>query len=136
MRTGACPCGAIEYTIMGPVRDIIVCHCRACRTATGRPWAASAARREDLTINGQAHLTWEHAAESEHDAIRGRCRQCGTVIFWDAPTRDTVSFAVSTLADASDLRPAARIWMGSDAEPGAATYPSGLPAAIVVPWHD
>ena len=134
MRTGACTCGAIGYTITGPVRDIIVCHCAACQQATGGPWAASATRRGDLVIRGEAGLDWEHASVSEHDAARGRCRECGTVVFWDAPARETVSFAVSTLADATDLRLAAQIWMEADAGQDA-TYPAGLPATVVVPWR-
>ena len=135
MRTGACRCGAVGYAIHGPVRDIIVCHCDACQEATGGPWAASATRRDDLVVSGEAALDWEHAAVSEHDAGRGTCRQCGTVVFWDAPGRETVSFAVSTLVDAEDLRVAARIWVGAGAEQDAA-YPAGLPATVSIPWRD
>ncbi len=135
MRTGACPCGAVEYTIHGPVRDIIVCHCGACREATGGPWVASAARRDDLVVAEEAALAWEHASVSEHGASRGRCRRCATVVFWDAPGRETVSLAASTLAEAADLEIAARIWLGADAG-AAATYPAGLPATVRVPWRE
>ena len=90
---GACPCGAVRFTIDGPVRDVIVCHCDACREATGGPWPASAADRRDLAVEDEARSIWERAAVSEHGASRGRCRACGTVVFWDAPGRDTVSFA-------------------------------------------
>ena len=135
MRTGACPCGAVGYAIHGPVRDIVVCHCGACREATGGPWAASAARRDDLVVSGEAALEWAHATESEHDAVRGTCRQCGTVVFWDAPGRETVSFAVSTLADGADLSVAARIWVGAEAQQDMA-HPAGLPATVTIPWRD
>jgi hypothetical protein len=117
------------------VRDIIVCHCCVCREATGGPWAASAARRDDIVVGGDAPLAWERAAVSEHGAARGRCRQCRTVVFWDAPARETVSFAVSTLADATGLHVAARIWMGTEGGTDAG-YPAGLPAAVTVPWRD
>ncbi len=136
MRVGSCPCGAVGYSIRGRVRDIIVCHCSVCQKATGGPWAASAARRDELVISGESVLDWEHASVSQHGAARGRCRQCGTIVFWDAPERETVSFAVSTLKNATDLRLAARIWMGADAEPDAAAYPAGLPATVTVPWRD
>ncbi len=134
MREGTCPCGAVTYAVRGPVRDIVVCCCDACRRATGGPWAASAAHRQDLAVAGDAFLTWETASASEHDAARGRCRRCGTVVFWDAPGRETVSFAASTLADRRDLRIAAHIWCGTGNEEHA-VYPAGLPHAVAVRWR-
>jgi hypothetical protein len=126
----------VRYSIDGPARDILVCHCGACVAATGGPWAASAVARDDLTVLDEAALTWELAAVSEHDARRGSCRMCGTVIFWDAPGRPTMSFAAGTLFDASDLEIAGEIWLGEAAAGGATTsYPEGLPASVVVPWR-
>lgn len=136
MREGACPCGAVRYSIDGPVRDILLCHCGACVAATGGPWGASAAARDDLTVVDESALTWERPAVSEHDALRGSCRTCGTVVFWDAPRRPTVSFAAATLADASDLDVAAEIWVGAAAAHDATpSFPAGLPASVAVPWR-
>lgn len=136
MREGSCPCGAVRFSIDGPVRDVLICHCDACVGATGGPWAASAAAREDLTVVDDAALMWERAAISEVDASRGSCRSCGAVIFWDAPGRATVSFPVDALADASGLEVAGRIWMGDEiASEAAAAYREGLPASVVVPWR-
>lgn len=91
-------------------------------------------------IVDEAALTWEHAPVSEHEASRGRCRACGTVVFWDAPGRGTVSLDVTTLADASGLEVAALIWVGDGAEarvPGSdvPVFGEGLPASVVVPWR-
>lgn len=139
MRHGACTCGAVRYTIDGPVRDVIVCHCNACRTATGAPWAASAARRPHLRVEDAAALAWDATAPSEHDASRGRCRTCGMVVFWDAPDRDTVSFAVATLTDGDDLAVAGHIWASVDPasppESDATAYGGGWPSTLDVPWH-
>ncbi len=96
-RIGSCPCGAVRYTITGPVRDVIVCHCDACRAAAGGPWRASAARREDFVLAAPGALVWTKAEVSEHDASRGACRECEAYVIWDAPARDTVSFAADTL---------------------------------------
>ena len=52
-REGACPCGAVRFSIDGPVRDVLVCHCDACREATGGPWAASAAHGERSRRRGR-----------------------------------------------------------------------------------
>jgi hypothetical protein len=126
----------VRYRIDGPVRDIVVCHCGACVEATGGPWSASAVARDDLTVAGETAVRWERAPVSEHDARRGSCRTCGTVLFWDAPGRATVSFAADTLADGSELQIAAKIWLGENADPEVPTaYPRGLPATVVVPWR-
>ena len=138
---GSCPCGAVRFTIDGPVRDVIVCHCSACVEATGSPWPASAAYRRDLSVGGQAPLSWELAAVSEHGASRGRCRSCGTVVFWDAPDRDTVSFAAALLEGGGQLRVAAHIWVPEGERAGLTTAgvpvePQGLPESVIVRWHD
>jgi hypothetical protein len=136
VREGACTCGAVRYSIDGPVRDVVICHCNACSEATGGPWAATAVARKDLVVAQGAPLSWEHPDVSEHDASRGRCSTCRTVVFWDAPGRETVSLAVSTLSDPSGLEIAARIWVGEGTAGGApASYPRGLPGSVVVPWR-
>ena len=136
MREGSCPCGAVRYSIDGPVRDILVCHCRACVAATGGPWAASAVARDDLTVVDGAALAWERATASEQGARRGSCGACGTVVFWDAPERPTLSFAAGTLVDAFDLEVAGEIWVGEAAARNATgSYSTGLPASVAVPWR-
>src|SRR6476620_1972394 len=107
---GSCPCGAVRFAIFGPVRDLIVCHCAACQEATGGPWPAAAAYRHDLAVRDEAAVIWALASVSEHDASRGRCRSCGTVVFWDAPCRETVSLAAALL-DGAQPEVAAHIWV-------------------------
>ena len=139
-REAGCPCRAVRFVVEGPLRDVIVCHCESCREATGGPWAASAAHRSDLTVVDESAVVWERAADSELGATRGRCRACGTTVFWDAPERETVSFAVSALADASDLDVLGHIWVGdrerASLPPTGAppVYRRGLPAAAAVSW--
>ncbi len=138
---GSCPCGAVRFTISGPVRDVIVCHCAACREATGGPWPASAAYRRDLAIGDEAALSWELAPASEHGASRGRCRSCDTVVFWDAPGRDTVSFAAALLEGSAQLEVAAHIWASPAdrsalAPEGMHVESQGLPASVAVRWRD
>ena len=47
---GGCLCGEVRYRIVGPVRDVIVCHCSVCRRAHGGPAPHAACRREQLEI--------------------------------------------------------------------------------------
>jgi len=140
-RTATCPCGSVRFSIAGPVRDVIVCHCAACREATGGPWPAAAAYRADLVVEDEAALAWERAAVSEHGASRGRCRSCGTVVFWDAPGRETVSFAAAALASGPALEVIAHIWVPDEEQAklrvtGLPVEPLGLPESVGVPWRD
>ena len=127
-RYGSCPCGAVRFSIDGPVRDVIVCHCGACREANGgEPWEASAAYRRDLVVDAST-LCWERAAVSEHDARRGFCRRGSAYVLWDAPARETVSFSAAALGeDGRDLEVAAHIWLGDG---------QGLPESVRANWHD
>ena len=141
MRAGACPCGAVRYSIEGRVRDVVVCHCDACVKATGGPWAASAAYRRDLVIEGEAAIAWERAHISESEASRGRCSTCEAVVFWDAPGRETVSFAAGTLADGPAPEVAAFIWVPPEQREGLRgtglpVEAAGLPDSISVRWRD
>lgn len=126
MRHGSCPCGAVEFRIDGPVRDVIVCHCDACQELNGGPWAASAAHRTDLTVDDPTQIAWTKAAVSEHDASRATCGSCRAYVLWDAPRRETVSFGAELLDDASDLVVAKHIWV-----PHGESVPEPLP----VQWH-
>ena len=139
-REGSCSCGAVRYAIDGPVRDVVVCHCDACCKATGGPWSASAARRQDLTVEDPGALIWERADVSEHGASRGSCRTCRSSLFWDAPGRETISFGVTTLSDASGLEVAGHIWLTAPGSRGVLlggtpTYTEGLPPAAAIPWR-
>ena len=42
---GGCLCGAVRYTIRGPIRPTAVaCHCMNCRKFTGGLWVGTCAR--------------------------------------------------------------------------------------------
>jgi hypothetical protein len=138
-RTGACRCGVVRFAIDGPVRDVIVCHCNACREVNGAPWRASAALRVDLTVEDASALVWERAAVSAHGARRATCRRCGSYVFWDAPGRETVSFGADLLADGDDPAVAAHIWVPEtdrDAlvAAGLRVEAEGLPPGVSVGW--
>ena len=98
-------------------------------------------RREDLAVVDDAALVWERAAVSEHGReprlvshLSGR---------WSSGmrrARETVSFAVETLADASGLEVAGHIWVGGeDAESRPAMprrYPRACRRRSIVPWRE
>jgi hypothetical protein len=95
--TGRCLCGAVRFEVRGTPRDVVVCHCGECRRWAGHVWAASAAPREDVDIHADGALRWIDSPESETHARRGFCAECGSSLFWEAPGRDTISFAAGAL---------------------------------------
>lgn len=80
MAEGACLCGQVCYSVDGPLRPVIACHCRQCRKTSGHYVAATSARRCDVTVEGV--VTWYHSSDV---ARRGFCGICGSSLFWDGP---------------------------------------------------
>jgi len=77
--TGGCLCGAVRYSIDGPLRDVVYCHCGQCRKTSGHFVAATACDTERLKILEDAGLAWY---ESSAIATRGFCSRCGSSLFW------------------------------------------------------
>ena len=94
----------MRYEVRGPLRDVLVCHCVECRRWSGHVFAATAARRDDLVLLEAGGLRWIASPRSESRARRGFCGECGSSLFWDAPSRDTVSIAAGTLDQPTGLR--------------------------------
>ena len=131
-RTGGCLCGAVRYTVDGELREILVCHCHECRRWSGRAWAATAARRAQLTIDGEEQIRWFPSPESDHAADRGSCSRCGATMFWSVPGWRQISIAAGTLDDSSALSVAAHIWTDQAAAwewvpTDVPSYPRGYP---------
>ena len=73
--TGGCQCGAVRYSIEGPLKGAHFCHCRMCQRAVGNVFAALVAAPKDA-------VTWTRGAPtifaSSDKATRGFCATCGT----------------------------------------------------------
>jgi hypothetical protein len=108
-RTGGCLCGAVRYTVNGPLRAVVLCHCTQCRRNTGHFMAATAARHRDFRMDSAAELRWY---ESSGEARRGFCGRCGSTLFWQAGGRDYVSIAAGTLDGDTGLKSACHIYVG------------------------
>src|SRR4051812_48315985 len=92
--SGRCLCGAVQFEVRGPLRDVLLCHCAECRRWSGHVFAATSASKDDLVLVESDALRWIASPESESDARRGFCAGCGSSLFWEAPGRDTISIAV------------------------------------------
>ena len=109
--TGRCQCGAISYSVTGPLREVLACHCSQCRRATGSYFMATNAAAGDLAIADQGGaLTWFRDPTGDW-AERGFCARCGSNLFWRANGSGTVSITAGTLDQPSGVQVAAHIFV-------------------------
>ena len=100
MKTGSCLCGAVQYEVHGPLRNVIACHCEQCRKQTGTYMSATAAKDEDLKVTDARGLKWYRSSKT---ARRGFCGECGSVLFWKGDGRDYTAIAAGSLNGATGL---------------------------------
>ena len=74
MTHGQCLCGAVRFTVNGPVRDIFVCHCSICRRLHGGPANYSACEMDELHMDSADELRHFDVA----DATYSFCGVCGS----------------------------------------------------------
>ena len=80
--TGRCACGAVQFTLSGPLRPVINCHCYRCRRWTGHFMAATNTAVDDLSFNqGSDSVRW-WTPDEEPAVAYGFCAGCGGSLFW------------------------------------------------------
>lgn len=95
MKTGSCLCGGVTFSLRGPLRPSVACHCTQCRKTSGHYWSATQVGADQFTLTADATLTW---FASSDDAKRGFCDTCGSSLFWMHKGDDgAVSIASGTL---------------------------------------
>lgn len=91
---GGCLCGGVRYTVSGPLRSIIACHCEQCRRTSGHFAAMTSAPSANIAINSAQPLRWFRSSET---AERGFCATCGSNLFWRPVGSDRMSITAGTL---------------------------------------
>jgi hypothetical protein len=113
MASGRCICGAVAFEVRGTLRDVHLCHCTECRRWAGHVWAATEAAWADLDFTEERGLRWIASPDSEYDARRGFCTECGSSLFWRVPGGDRVSLAAGCLDGGTGLETTEQIWTAS-----------------------
>jgi hypothetical protein len=98
--TGGCLCGAIRYTVRGPLRGVIICHCGQCRRWHGHLGAYTSAARAHVMLEGSEALVW--FASSEHGR-RSFCVSCGSSLFCEDIGEERLAIAAGSLDQPSGL---------------------------------
>ena len=103
---GRCLCGSVRYRAQGPLRPVVACHCRQCRRTSGHHAAATAVGRDRLEVAGE--VTWHISSPGVR---RGFCRICGSNLFWDRESLDSISIFAGTLDSPDGLKLSAHIFV-------------------------
>ena len=102
--TGRCLCGAVAYEVRGTLRDIILCHCEECRRWGGYLGAFTTTPAESLVLVGEGSLRWVESPQSDRNARRGFCAECGSSLFWAPGDGERIHIAVGSLDRPTGLR--------------------------------
>ncbi|WP_337658762.1 GFA family protein [Sphingorhabdus sp. Alg231-15] len=88
---GSCLCGAVRVSVTGKLARPDACHCSQCRKQTGHYLASTDVLESAVTVTGEENVRWYRSSEK---ARRGFCATCGSTLFWDARTQDTIAVAM------------------------------------------
>ena len=102
-RSGGCQCGAVRFTVDGPLGRASVCHCRMCQKALGAPFAAFVSAPKSRWTRGAPSYF-----QSSQTVRRGFCNQCGTPLTWEVPGV-WMSFAIATFDEPGEITPVLQI---------------------------
>ena len=91
MHTGSCLCGAVSFEVAGELAAPEACHCTRCRKLSGHVWSSTDVPRDQLVLSGEEHVRWYATSDVVR---RGFCDTCGSQLFWDARTKDTIAVAM------------------------------------------
>lgn len=107
IHTGSCLCGEVKFSVDGPLREVVFCHCGQCRRQTGLYYASTNAAEKDLTIEGAENVTWY---QSSDEGRRGFCKHCGSALFWKYQGQAEISIQAGSLDMPTELTPGYHIF--------------------------
>ena len=99
--TGSCLCGAVRFSILGALEDVVYCHCLMCQRALTHFGAFTRCAPEALHTSNSRKLKWYR---SSPEARRGFCRDCGSQLFWEPPHGRYISISAGSLDQPTGLR--------------------------------
>lgn len=113
---GSCLCGGIQYEVRGSLGDIIQCHCRRCRKATGTAFAINSpiAKADFRLLQGQQLLK---SFTTTTGVSRNFCSECGSPIYSvKADLPDVYRLRIGSLDTPIEQKPTCHFYVGSKAE--------------------
>ncbi|WP_092583183.1 GFA family protein [Rhizobium mongolense] len=100
--SGGCQCGAVRYRAAGELGYPHICHCRMCQKAAGNYFLPlGAVMRTDFALT-RGTPKWFRSSDLVR---RGFCGDCGTPLFYDIPSAESVNITLGSLDDPDAVRP-------------------------------
>lgn len=132
--TGGCQCGAVRFSVAGPLGRASICHCRMCQKAFSAPYAA--------LVSAVGGLAWTrgHPAyfQSSNKARRGFCSACGTPLTFE-PEGGAIELAIVAFDDPAPIAPVIQHarWSELPWDAGTGALPVRAPEdeAQAEPWY-
>ncbi len=84
-QTGGGLCGKVRFSVTGPLREVVFCHCAQCRRQSGHPFAATSVDGGRFLLEGAGNSTGFAASDF---ARRGLCATCGMILFCKPEAED------------------------------------------------
>ena len=104
---GRCHCGSVRFTLRGPLRPLIICHCTDCYRLGGSSWTATSVPLPQFTLTDCAgtlaaddRISWYRSSSI---ARRGFCARCHSHMFYRPDKADTIAVAVGMLDSTEGL---------------------------------
>lgn len=98
---GSCLCGGVRYTAVGPIDDVVACHCRQCQKTSGFHVAMTRLPLQNFRLDKSETLKWY---QSSNEAERGFCTRCGGNLFWKPTGKNLISITAGTLDQPTGLK--------------------------------
>ena len=110
---GGCLCGAVRFTLSGPLALPHACHCSQCVKQAGNFNVSTHTTLSGFELTEQRGLKWYRSSDF---AKRGFCQECGSNLFWQADDDDQVYIGVGSLDRGHGLRLAKHIYVADKPE--------------------
>jgi hypothetical protein len=125
--SGRCLCGAVQYQLRGPIREVVNCHCGQCLRSHGHFAAYTRLERADFVLTEDRGLKWYRSSDF---ARRGFCRDCGSSLFWEPSRSGEISVAAGTIDPPTGLKTIRHIFVADKGDyyeitDGLETLPAG-----------
>lgn len=110
--SGGCQCGNVRYELTGPLRALVVCHCRECQKQSASAFGVSAFfQSADLRLVSGELRSWSRRTDSGQVLVSFFCPACGSRV-WDGDKdqQDHVCIKGGSLDTPLELTDAVHIW--------------------------
>ncbi len=100
MITGSCLCGAVNYSLSGPMGEVVHCHCNTCRKTHSSAFSSVAAVA-DVDFHLQVPVSQLGCFESSPGKLRYFCQACGSHLYAKREGTEHVILRLGSLDDDS-----------------------------------